>query len=48
MKNYFLKFAVNSVLPVNQTDMLANPYRPLSYKQHSSELPNIMDHPCEI
>jgi len=39
---------VNSVLPISQTDMLANPYRLLSYEQHSSELTNIMDNPCEI
>ena len=46
-------FAVNSALLINQTDMLANPYRPpilhlFGYKQHSSELSSIMDHPCEI
>jgi len=53
MKNYFLVFAGNAALPINQADMMANPYRQLilhrfGCKQHSSELPNIMDHLCEI
>ena len=53
MKNYTRTFAVNSALPINQTDLMANAYRLLilhffGYKQHSTVLANIMDHPCEI
>jgi hypothetical protein len=46
-------FAVNSALPMNRFDTLAKHYAPLilnffGYKQHSSELPNVMDHPRQI